>query len=103
MKRLLNESINLFIADPPYNIGKDYGNKSDKQDKEEYIDFIKSQIEQYQRILKRDGTLIIYTGKQYNPYYQIEIEKHLHILNNVIWHYDSSGVQPKYKYGSLYE
>jgi len=31
MKELKDESVDMIIADPPYNIGKDFGNNSDKQ------------------------------------------------------------------------
>ena len=41
MKTLPNECIDLIIADVPYNIGKDYGNSSDKQDKYAYINNLK--------------------------------------------------------------
>ena len=29
MKKIASNSIDLIIADPPYNLGKDYGNDSD--------------------------------------------------------------------------
>jgi len=103
MKQLPNNSVNLIVADPPYNIGKDYKNNSDKQSKIDYLLFIKDQIFEYNRILKPNGTLIIYTGKQYNAHYRIEIEEYLDIKNDIVWFYDSSGVQAKTKYGSLYE
>lgn len=103
MKRIESNSIDLIVADPPYNIGKDYENGSDKQGRVEYLKFIKNQVREYHRVLKPNGTLIIYTGKQYNPYYHIEIEELMTIQNNIIWFYDSSGVQAKKKYGGLYE
>lgn len=103
MKRIDNNSIDLIIADPPYNIGKDYGNNSDKMDKESYIHNLKQWIAEFNRILKPNGTLFIYTGKEFNPYYRLEIEKYMTIQNNIVWYYDSSGVQAKTKYGSLYE
>lgn len=103
MKTLPNECIDLIIADVPYNIGKNYGNNSDKQDKEVYIKNLKLWIGEFDRILKFNGSLFIYTGKQYYPYYYIEIEKYMNIKNQIIWNYDSSGVQSKTKYGSLYE
>ena len=34
---LPDESIDLVVADPPYNLGKDYGNDSDKQEYEEFM------------------------------------------------------------------
>ena len=37
LKKIESNTVDLIIADPPYNVGKDYGNKSDKQDFDEYI------------------------------------------------------------------
>ena len=31
MKKIKNETVDVVICDPPYNIGKDFGNNSDKQ------------------------------------------------------------------------
>ena len=103
MRTLPDKCIDLIIADPPYNIGKDYGNKTDKQSKEDYLEFIKIFMEQSERLLKESGSLILYTGKQYYPYWYIEVEKYMKIINQIIWKYDSSGVQPKNKYGGIYE
>ena len=36
LKKIESNTVDLIIADPPYNVGKDYGNKSDKQDFDEY-------------------------------------------------------------------
>ncbi|MDP8228789.1 MAG: DNA methyltransferase, partial [Candidatus Electryoneaceae bacterium] len=37
LDRIPDETIDLIIADPPYGLGKDYGNNSDKLDPEEYL------------------------------------------------------------------
>lgn len=103
MKSLPNECVDLIIADVPYNIGKDYGNDSDKLERSKYLVLIKLWISEFYRILKPNGSLFIYTGKQYYPYYYINIEESFTIQNQIIWSYDSSGVQTKTKYGSLYE
>lgn len=103
MKKQKDNSINLIIADVPYNIGKDYGNDSDKTPKDTYIDTLKAWVKEFHRILTNDGTLFVYTGKQFNSYYRIEIDQCFDIKNDIVWHYDSSGVQAKTKYGSLYE
>lgn len=95
MKLLLDKSVNLIIADPPYNIGKDYGNGTDKQSKEQYLQFISDFMYESKRILTDNGSLILYTGKQYYPYWHIEVENHMKIINQIIWKYDSSGIQPK--------
>ena len=40
-KTLANESVDLIVADPPYNLGKDYGNNHDLKGFDEYIQFTK--------------------------------------------------------------
>ena len=37
------------------------------------------------------------------PYFDIYIRPKLTILSRIVWHYDSSGVQAKKHYGSMYE
>lgn len=103
MKTLPNGCVDLIVADVPYNIGKDYGNNSDKQTHNDYMINLKKWIGEFNRILTDNGTLFLYTGKQYYPYYYIEVNKYMSIQNSIIWNYDSSGVQAKAKYGSLYE
>lgn len=43
------------------------------------------------------------TATQFMPYFDIYIRKRLSILSRIVWSYDSSGVQAKKYYGSLYE
>ena len=38
-QNISDSSVDLIIADPPYNLGKDYGNDSDRKSKEEYLNF----------------------------------------------------------------
>jgi Predicted archaeal methyltransferase len=35
-KEISDESIDIIIADPPYNLGKDYGNNNDNREFDEY-------------------------------------------------------------------
>jgi DNA modification methylase len=60
VKEFPDEMFQMIIADPPYNIGKDFGNDSDRQSETEYLDWCKSWIEQCLRVLKTNGTLFIY-------------------------------------------
>jgi DNA modification methylase len=54
------DSAQIIIADPPYNIGKDFGNDSDKQPMEEYLNWCETWIKECLRILKPNGTMFIY-------------------------------------------
>jgi site-specific DNA-methyltransferase (adenine-specific) len=37
MKKLLDNCADVIIADPPYNINKDFGNDSDNQEMQKYL------------------------------------------------------------------
>jgi site-specific DNA-methyltransferase (adenine-specific) len=60
LRSLKDESAQIVIADPPYNIGKDFGNKSDKQPMDEYLRWCDEWIEGCLRVLRKDGTMFIY-------------------------------------------
>lgn len=53
LKKIRSNSADLIIADPPYNLGKDYGNNNDLKGFDEYISFSSSWLEQAHRILKK--------------------------------------------------
>ena len=104
MNQINDKTINLIFADPPYNIGKDFGNNSDKwESAESYINWCKQWINECMRILKDDGTMYFMTATQYMPYLNVFVNEHYNILCRIVWVYDSSGVQSKKKFGSLYE
>lgn len=54
------DSAQIIIADPPYNIGKDFGNDSDKQPMDEYLLWCEQWIKECLRVLKPNGTMFIY-------------------------------------------
>jgi site-specific DNA-methyltransferase (adenine-specific) len=53
-------SAQIIIADPPYNIGKDFGNDSDRQPMNEYLEWCDKWIQECLRVLKPNGTMFIY-------------------------------------------
>lgn len=104
MKNMKNNSVDLIFADEPYNIGKDFGNNIDKWgSSEEYIMWNKIWICEAMRLLKDDGTIYLMTSTQFMPYIDIFVQENYYVLSRIIWSYDSSGVQSKKMYGSLYE
>ena len=60
MKKLADNSADIVICDPPYNIGKDFGNNSDKQKMDDYLLWCDQWIQESLRILKPKGTLYIF-------------------------------------------
>lgn len=104
LKKMRSKSVQLIFADAPYNIGKDFGNGSDKWESvQEYIDWCKLWIDECMRILSDDGTMYFMTATQHMPYLDIYVTEKYNVLCRIVWTYDSSGVQSKKIYGSLYE
>lgn len=89
LKDLQNESVDLIIADPPYNLNKDYGNKSDSKSFDEYLDFTRDWTREATRILKPTGTIYVFMGFRFISYlYQIlEKENTLFFNNWICWFY----------------
>lgn len=104
MKKIKSGCIDLIFADAPYNIGKDFGNNKDTWDSiNSYIEWCKQWIDECMRILSDNGTMYFMTATQHMPYLDVYVSKKYNVLSRIIWSYDSSGVQSKKIYGSLYE
>ena len=84
-----NESIDLIISDPPYNLGKDYGNNHDNKGIDEYLDFTKSWLAQAKRVLKPEGSIYVFMGVRFISYLYDILERDLGMLFNswIVWHY----------------
>ena len=95
LKSIDNESVDIVIIDPPYNIGKDFGNNKDNLSLNDYIEWSKLWMNESIRILKSTGSIYIYGFS--------EILAHLSVNFNLekrwlIWHYTNKTV-PSYKSG----
>ena len=53
-------SAQIVLADPPYNIGKDFGNDSDRQSMDDYLKWCDQWIAECLRVLAPNGTMFIY-------------------------------------------
>ncbi len=89
LKKIPDESCDIIIADPPYNIGKDFGNNTDKRELGEYIEWCKSWINESIRALKPNGTMFIYGFSEILAHLSIEIPIQKRWL---IWHYTNKNV-----------
>lgn len=89
MKKLPDQSIDIVLADPPYNIGKDFGNDSDKKSLDEYKAWSKEWTTQAKRILKPDGTLYIYGVPEILAHVAVDLNMNQKWLQ---WHYTNKNV-----------
>lgn len=99
-----DESIDLIFVDPPYNIGKNFNGFKDKWKKDdEYLDWCYEWLDLCMKKLKNNGSLYVMTSTQFIPYFDLYLREKINILSRLIWSYDSSGVQAKNYFGSMYE
>lgn len=104
IKSLPNNSVDLIFADPPYNIGKNFNGQIEKWETEEgYLAWCYEWLDLCIQKLKPNGSLYVMTATQFMPYFDLYLRKKLDVLSRIIWSYDSSGVQAKKYYGSMYE
>lgn len=99
-----DNSIDLIFADPPYNIGKNFNGHIDKwANDESYLEWCYEWLSLCITKLKPNGSFYVMTSTQFMPYFDIFLRDKLTILSRLVWYYDSSGVQAKKHYGSMYE
>lgn len=84
-----SESVDLIIADPPYNLGKDYGNNHDQKEFGEYIEFSRQWLTEAHRVLKPSGTMYVFMGVRFISYLYDLLDNNLRMFFNswICWHY----------------
>ena len=94
LKELVDNSADIIICDPPYNIGKDFGNDTDKQQFDEYLLWCDAWIAECIRVLKRTGTLYIYGFSEILAFIRTRINIQVRWL---VWHYTNK-VSPNLRF-----
>ncbi len=89
MPQLKPETFDLIIADPPYNLGKNYGNNHDIKGFNEYVSFSRKWLHEAYRLLKPSGTLYVFMGFRFISYLYDILERDLGMFfcNWIVWHY----------------
>jgi DNA modification methylase len=93
------ESVDLVVADPPYNIGIDYGQGKKADRRGDYWKWCRQWIYLCRRVLKPDGSIWIISGQEHAA--EIDISLRLDdftIRNRVTWH-ETFGVYCRRKFG----
>lgn len=80
-------SVDLIIADPPYGLGKDYGNNSDKKSYLEFMKWTKTWLTLAVSKLSQKGSIYLFTTWRYSPEIFMFIKQTLGMLmiNEIIW------------------
>lgn len=88
MRMLPDKSIDLIIADPPYNKGVAAW---DKFSLEDYVKFMRDCIAEFKRVLSDRGTLFMYNQQPFASYMVVELAEQLSYVDEIIWYYKNGG------------
>ena len=78
-------SIDLILADPPYGLGKDYGNDSDMRSGEDFLAWTREWLDLAIPKLKPSGSLYIFCTWQYAPEIFVFLKSRLTMVNEIVW------------------
>jgi len=89
MGSLPSGSVDLLIADPPYNLGKDYGNNRDLKEWDDYVLFTKTWLTEAVRVLKPTASLYVFMGVRFisRLFLVLEDDFKLNFNGWITWHY----------------
>ncbi len=89
LSKIKDKSVHLIVADPPYNLSKDYGNNTDNLEFGSYIDFSRKWLGEANRILADDGSLYVFMGMRFISYVYSILEQELGMFFRswITWYY----------------
>lgn len=85
LARIPDGSVDLILTDPPYNLGKDYGNTSDQQSVADYLRWTEAWIDAALPKLKANGSLYIFLTWRYSPEIFVMLKQRMAMMNEIIW------------------
>ena len=85
MARIEDASIDLVVADPPYGLGKDYGNDSDMLSGAAYLDFSRRWVDVLLPKLTPHACLYVFLSWQNAPEVFSYIKTRMTMINEIIW------------------
>lgn len=89
LEQIPANAIDLVVADPPYNLGKDYGNNHDLKGFEEYLHFSRKWLKLAHEKLKPSGTIYVFMGVRFVSYLYHILDQEIGMYFNswITWHY----------------
>lgn len=89
-KQSFELKFDVVIADPPYNIGKDFGNNNDNMPIDSYVKWCKQWLEQCFRLLEDDGLIYMYGFHEVLA--RIAVQYPIDEQRWLAWHYTNKAV-----------
>jgi len=93
------DSVDLIVADPPYNIGIDYGQGKQADRKSNYWEWCRKWIYLCGRLLRPGGSMWIISGQEHGAEIDLSLQlQGLTMRNRITWH-ETFGVYCHGKFG----
>lgn len=90
LKCLPDASTQLIIADPPYNLAKDFGIWREAEHREDWLPWCREWLSECERLLAPGGSIFVYGIHNYICWIQCYLyELALSYRRLVIWHYEN--------------
>jgi site-specific DNA-methyltransferase (adenine-specific) len=90
MKRLNGAHFNLIIADPPYNLNKDFGPWKEAERREEWRDWTRQWLMEAHRLLSDRGNIFVYGIHHHQCWVQCMMyELGFQYRRQIIWYYEN--------------
>ena len=94
----------LILTDPPYNVGKDFGNNSDSLPLDVFLEGMYRRIDKMKELLTDKGSIIWFGIHDYLCFIQVYMYKvGLHYRRQNIWHYENGFSRSKKEPATHYE
>ena len=86
LKRLPPKSVDLIIADPPYNLTKDFnGNQFKRSSNEAYAEYVDSWMSLLHPLLKDNGSIYVFCDWQSSAVIEQALRKYFFVQNRITW------------------
>ncbi len=90
MSALAPDSVDLIIADPPYNLDKDFGVWNEALKKGEWLEWSKTWLNACKRVLKPEGSIFVYGIHHHLCWLQCHLyDIGLDYRRQIIWNYEN--------------
>lgn len=85
MRQLPSGCVDLVFADPPYNLGKNFGNNLDRRPNREYREWCATWMGELHRLVKPNATIYVCCDWFYSGMFQELLSEHFIIQNRITW------------------
>ena len=90
MECMSDASVDLIVTDPPFNIGKNYGDYKDRRKRDDYIKWCQEWLTHCIRLMRDGAALYLINYPENNAYLMPFLDERLTFKRWMTWHYPTN-------------